>query len=325
MEQDLFVRRKTEAWQRLDALTSTIRTRGIRALPPRELMSFSGLYRRTCADLAYARTHGFDRALLQFLNGCVGRAHAELYRDEPFTIQQVLRFYGQEFPDLVRMEWGVVVLSFLFFLAGAVFSFSLVYVHPEYASYFMDEHYIQNIERSGERPAGAHALSVQEMSALSHRIMTNNISVGIKACASGIFLGLGTVYILVQNGTLIGALAALCALHGRSMEFWSLILPHGVLELVAIFICGGAGFLLARWLLDPGMYERKEALRVYGFKAARLMIGVLFLFVLAAVVEGFFTPLPITPWFKLLFSLYMAVLLALYFGRREGRGKEIRS
>ncbi len=317
MEQDLFVRKRTEAWEQLDALTTTIGRGRIRTLSPEALMNFSSLYRKTCADLAYARTHGFDRELLQFLNGCVGRAYAELYRDEPFTLRQVMRFYGHDFPGLVRAEWCVIFCAFLFFLAGAFLSFFLVYSHPECASYFVEERYLQSLERSAEKPAGMQVLSMQEMSVMSHQIMTNNISVGIKACATGIFLGLGTMYILVKNGALIGALAALCALQGNSLEFWSLILPHGVIELFAIFVCGGAGFLLARWLVDPGDYDRKTALRAYGLKAAQLMIGVLFLFVLAALVEGFFTPLPLPPWFKLLFSLYMAVLLALYFLKRD--------
>jgi uncharacterized membrane protein SpoIIM required for sporulation len=323
MDQEVFVRKKSPAWEKLHTLTMKMRKGGPGALSPEALMSFSSLYRRVCADLAYARTHGYDMKLLEFLNGSVGRAYAELYRDEPFTIQQIIDFYAYGFPYLVRKEWSVILLAFIFFITAASSTFLLVYGHPEYAGYFLDEHYIQSMERNAGESQGIPPLTVQEMSAMSHQIMTNNITVGIKAFATGIFFGLGTIFILLQNGALLGALSALCAIHGKNLEFWSLILPHGVIELTAIFICGGAGFLLARWLVDPGITDRRRALKIYGLTAARLMMGVLYLFVMAALVEGFFTPLPINPWYKISFSFFIGILLILYFVivEKRGRGK----
>ena len=85
----------------------------------------------------------------------------------------------------------------------------------------------------------------------SSAIATNNLSVPFAAFAGGILAGLGTVYMMIFNGLLIGVVAVACHQAGMSLSLWSFVAPHGVLELPAIFIAGGAGLLMARGLLAP--------------------------------------------------------------------------
>src|SRR5258708_24626368 len=80
----------------------------------------------------------------------------------------------------------------------------------------------------------------------SSAIMTNNLSVSFMAFASGITAGIGTLYLLFFNGIMIGVIGTACANYGMSVPLWSFVSPHGVLELPAIFIAGGAGLRLAR-------------------------------------------------------------------------------
>ncbi len=319
MEQDRFVRLHSPLWEELEKLTATIRISGIKSLSADELMRLSGLYRRVSGSLAYATSQGYDRKLLLYLNGCVAKAYAEIYRDEPFTLAHVKRFLLYDFPREVRANSGSIALAaFIFIFSGILFCY-LVYTRPECAICLVPEEMIRGIESGvsteGEQSRGA--LTTYEKSVMSHEIMINNIKVGIRAFALGIFFGLGTVHSLVYNAQLIGTLAALSALHHQNLLFWSLILPHGVIELMAIFICAGAGFLLALALIDPGQYSRLDALKVQSRKAAYLMLGAIALFVVAALIEGFITPLPISPWSKLVFSGVVAVLLYAYLKRKE--------
>lgn len=314
MEQDRFVRLNSPIWEELEKLTTAIRTGGIRRLSADELMRLSGLYRRTSGSLAYAKSHGYDRKLLLYLNDCVAKAYAEIYRGEPFTIYNVKRFLLHDFPREFRTQSGPIGLAAFIFIFSAILFGYLVYTRPECAVCLIPESMIKGIE-SGITPEGElsrGAITSYQKSVMSHQIMINNIKVGIRAFALGIFFGLGTVYSLVHNAQLIGALAALSAHQNQSILFWSLILPHGVIELMAIFICAGAGFLLAQALIDPGQYSRLDALKLRGKEAAFLMLGSIVLFAVAALIEGFITPLPIPPWSKLIFSGIVAALLYVY-------------
>jgi uncharacterized membrane protein SpoIIM required for sporulation len=319
MEQDRFVRLHSPAWDELEKLTSAIGRGGVKSLSADELLRLSGLYRRTSGNLAYAASQGYDRKLLTYLNGCVAKAYAEIYRDEPFSLNHVKRFLLYDFPGEVRARKGPIALAAAIFIFSAVLFGWMVYARPECAVCLVPEGMIQGVESGvsaqGEQSRGA--LTSYEKSVMSHQIMINNIKVGIRAFALGIFLGLGTVESLVYNAQLIGALAALSAHRNQSLLFWSLILPHGVIELMAIFICAGAGFLLALAIVDPGQHSRLDALKIRGRQAALLMLGAIVLFVAAALIEGFITPLAIPPWSKLVFSGIVALLLVRYLANRE--------
>src|SRR5699024_5409235 len=95
-----------------------------------------------------------------------------------------------------------------------------------------------------------------DSSLMSAEIMTNNIQVAILAFASGITFGLLTVYVLVYNGLIVGGIAAVYWHAGMSYEFWAYIVPHGMIELTAIFIAGGAGLLMGYKLFVPGSFSR---------------------------------------------------------------------
>ncbi|MDQ7822950.1 MAG: stage II sporulation protein M [Candidatus Eremiobacteraeota bacterium] len=317
MDQDSFVRVRKPRWDSLDGLVAKIRQGGFKSLDEGELKALGALYREASSDLAFATSCRYDPALVSYLNGCVTRAYGEIYREEPFSLHSVRDFYLSGFPRAIRENGGAILASALLFLLGMLVAFLVVYSRPDRASLFLDQRMVSSMERQGEKPA-CESLSLEEKSMISHQIMTNNIGVGIKAFASGIFLGAGTIWLLVTNGALLGALAALALHYHRSLMFWSLILPHGVIEFLAIFIAGGAGFLLALALVSPGMRSRADALKLRGREAARLMVGVLMLFAVAAVVEGFVTPMAITPSAKLVFSLLVALLLFRYVGGKAG-------
>lgn len=317
MDQDIFVRKNKDSWDRLDDLLLNIRKKGIRRMSKTDLDTLSRLYRKACGDLAFARETGYDRTLCEHINGCVCRAHSEIYQEEPFSIAEITGFYDRYFPSYVRENIKYIFISFLIFLAGFSVVFFVVYYRPELASDIVPEYIVKAYENGiGERHVNGE-LSSPMKATLSHKIMTNNIMVGIKAFAFGIFFGIGTVYLLFTNGALLGALAALSSRNNDSLVFWSLILPHGVIELPAIFICAGAGFLLAAALIYPGRFERIEALKINSRKASQLMLGAILLFVVAAVIEGFLTPVNFSPWIKLCISFLLFVIMLLYFVRTD--------
>jgi uncharacterized membrane protein SpoIIM required for sporulation len=143
-------------------------------------------------------------------------------------------------------------------------------------------------------------------------IMTNNLSVSFTTFALGITAGIGTAWMMVVNGLLLGVIGAATWHAGMAVQLWSFVAPHGVLELPAIFIAGGAGFEIARGMLFPGLLPRRESLALAGGRAARLVLGTIPMLIVAGTIEGFLSPSDIAAPLKFLFAGVMFAALVAY-------------
>ena len=140
----------------------------------------------------------------------------------------------------------------------------------------------------------------------------------------GITGGLGTIWMMAFNGLLIGVIGAATWKAGMAVQLWSFVAPHGVLELPAIFVSGGAGLEIARGLLFPGMLPRKVSLAQAGSRASRLLLGTIPMLVVAGLLEGFFSPthVPVAMKFGLaavLFLAFAGYLSGMYRSSGSGR------
>jgi uncharacterized membrane protein SpoIIM required for sporulation len=151
------------------------------------------------------------------------------------------------------------------------------------------------------------------------RVFTNNAQVGALAFATGIAFAIPTLLVLALNAVNVGIAAGLFHAAGDAARFWGLILPHGLLELAAVFVAGGAGLRLGWAVIAPGERTRRAALSDEGRRAIVIVIGLVVVFGVAAVIEAFVTPAPWPTWARVgtgamacgAFLAYVAV-----FGRR---------
>ena len=121
-------------------------------------------------------------------------------------------------------------------------------------------------------------------------IFVHNIYVALFDIGGGLTLGLTTLYGLYLNSMLLGVLSALANQPDVSGTYWSLILPHAVIELTAFTICAGAGLSLAAAVIRAGSASRGSAIRSAGRRAAMIGLGTMPLLVIAGTIEGFVTP-----------------------------------
>ncbi|MBI2265984.1 MAG: stage II sporulation protein M [Armatimonadetes bacterium] len=312
MNQDLFVEKKRAAWEQLNCTLKKLESQGLRGLTESDAEALPLMYRKAASDLAYARLQHYDSRVVDYLNDLVRRSYGHLYASEPHNLRHIFSFFAGEFPRIFRKTFAYFIASFLFFAASGILAYGLVRSDPQWADLFLPENLVAVEEQLAQGKAGAD-IPDESKPFMSSFIMTNNIKVGVVAFSTGILLGLGTLYVLIKNGLLLGALAAVFAKYHLEIPFWSLILPHGVMELTAIFICGASGFLLGHALLEPGKYSRRDALTQRAQEAVRLVAGVIPLFVIAAIIEGFVTPMKIPEGAKLAFSFFTVVLLTGYF------------
>lgn len=302
MTEARFIENNNAVWKTLEEALRTP-VRGFSDIEAR-----MNLYRAVSGHLSYAQAYFAESTLCEYLANLTSDAHAAIY---DYTQKRSIRtFLSVTIPGLTRSNASFILVSAMLFLMSVALSFTISVVNPDYAAVFLPVQYrditMEQTEQD-DQPNDAWSPAI-----MTNSIMVNNIYVSILAFGLGLTCGAGTVYVLIKNGFMLGALAAVFATGGKSLLFWSLILPHGVLELTAICIAGGAGLKIGYSLIRPGIYRRSDALIVAARNALSLMALVVMLLCVAAVIEGFFTPAAIDPVVKLLFSAFTAVPLIFY-------------
>ena len=300
MTQERFVREHKPSW---DALETMMRGKAPKHTPFLELIHLHRLYRLAAGHLSYARGHFPEAQICLYLNTLVTRAHHRLHIRRSGGWRAFGRVFSEKLPHMVKNNRSYLFVSIGVFLLFMLYGYLFTLLSPGSAGAFLPEAYLN---ASGE------GIGDWDSALMTSTIMVNNIYVSILAFGLGLTLGLGTLYVLVNNAMMLGALAAVFTARGQDLLFWSLILPHGVWELFAICLSGAAGLRIGYALLRPGQFSRRDALLTAGKQAVSLMSLVCALLVLAAIVEGFFTPSDIPPWSKLLFSGIAFVLLVVY-------------
>ena len=277
-----------------------------------ELQELGLLYRQIASDLSTVREDAASRQVSAYLNQLLGRAHNLIYMGRKTNAGGIVQFFRSGYPRLFRENLAYPLTAFLIFVAAGIAGMALCFSDPGFERYFLGAQMIDTIE---QHRMWTHSVLAMKPLASSF-ILTNNISVSLATFASGIVAGLGTVAMLVMNGLLIGVIGTACWQAGMSSQLWSFVAPHGVLELPAIFIAGGAGLLLARGLLFPGTLPRRDSLIEAGGRAVRLVLGVIPMLVIAGFIEGYISPseFPVPLKFALGAALATALLLYLFSG-----------
>lgn len=303
-----WIDRRKPDWDRLEALVSACNATGVGALDRVRLRELASLYRQTAADLSVVQDDPAAAPLARALNTLVGRAHNLVYAGDPPRRRGILHFYARVFPGVFRATFPYTLAAFALFAVGLIGGAAMTWADPGFARLLLNGPMLDTIER-GEM--WTHSI-VGIKPLASSAITTNNLSVSFAAFAGGILGGLGTAYMMVFNGLLIGVLAVACDRAGLSLSLWSFVAPHGSLELPAIFIAGGAGLLLAKGVLAPGFLTRRASLVQAASLAVRLVLGVIPLLIVAGTIEGFVSPGDLPPTLKFALGASLFVLLAGY-------------
>ncbi|HSB10972.1 MAG TPA: stage II sporulation protein M [Blastocatellia bacterium] len=308
-----FLESRLKKWKRLEELTARASRLRLRSLSGEEVREFGQLYRRTAADLAIAREEVSDQRLVNYLNHLVGRAHGAIYRSESSGFGVFVSFFRYEFPAVFRKVFPYTLTAFLVFTLAAGFAASAC---------ILDEGFADRIAPQLRQDIAAHRNWTEPVNKANPlaatSIQTNNIAVTFYAFGGGVFAGVVTLWVLAQNGLLLGMVLSLCFRY----RFWEIpifISAHGVIELTAIFIAGGAGLLIGEALLMPRDLRRLDALVINGRLAIKLILGCIPMLLIAGLIEGFISPAHIARAYKFSISGMSALLMALYFLKADPR------
>jgi uncharacterized membrane protein SpoIIM required for sporulation len=212
----------------------------------------------------------------------------------------------------VRASARPILACTALFVVATIISYALVSAHWQDAYALVPSSEIPLVTKSlHDSNFGFDQHLAPAMSAL---IITNNIQVTAIAFAGGMTLGVLTLWAILNNGLMLGATGALFASKGFGLDFWATIAPHGVIELSAIQIAGGAGLLIASGIIAPGRLRRVDALRMRARRAGVLILGVAAMLVVAGTLEGFVSPQRTPELFRMSVGAVTALALILYFG-----------
>jgi uncharacterized membrane protein SpoIIM required for sporulation len=305
---DRFIQTNQPVWQRLDALTK-LGTRNPKRLSTAELEELVTTYERVNTHLSIARTQIRDPGLVAHLTRLTARAGAVVYGGgSARTWRAVARFVSDTFPAaLWHARVFIVIATSLFVVPAAAVALwlsgspaALDLAAPEAAR----EAYVEDDFEA--------YYSSSPSAQFASQVTTNNIRVALLAFTAGVLLCIPTVYVLAFNGLHLGYPLAAFAAVDQLPRFWGLILPHGLLELTAVFLAGAAGLRLGWAVIDPGDRPRGEALTEEGRRAMAILIGLVVAFVVAGLIEGFVTGSALPTWARVGVGVVVEVTFITY-------------
>ncbi|MGH1366108.1 MAG: stage II sporulation protein M [Calditrichia bacterium] len=282
-----FLRENSRKWQRMESLLNASGKQN-----PDELAE---LYLEINSDLSFARTFYPDSKTALYLNGLAGQLHQRIYRNKKEESNRIVTFWRDELPEIFRQSRRELLYSFIIFVI-AVSVGVLSTAHDEgYARYILGDHYINMTESNIE--SGDPMAVYKDMNQIDMflGITFNNIRVSFMAFAMGIFFSLGTVYILITNGIMLGTFQYFFYQRELLTESALAIWVHGTLEISAIVIAGAAGMVMGNSLIFPGTFTRMQSLIRGARRGLKIVIGMLPIFVAAGFLESFVTRLTDMP------------------------------
>jgi len=314
-----FVRARQGSWHELQAFLEEGRRLALARVPLDKFRQGIVLYRQAVGDLAYARMCFADHPVVGQLEQLAGQAHSLLYQAGRTRSRNWTDFWLRGWPALVRGSAGPILFAMATFWAAAAVGFLFTTANPTLEDLFVSPPMRQAI-RSGK--LWTQSLTRVAPTAGTH-IAANNIQVSLLAWGLGLTFGIGTVWLLVVNGLMIGGIAAACLRAGLLRPLAEFIVGHGSLELPAIWIASGAGLLMSKALLFPGRYSRRVELGLLGRRSVQIIIGIVPLLLVAACIEAFISPSELPGIAKAAVGLTMATGLLAYIisgSRDEGSG-----
>lgn len=281
MDVDAYGYTHRAAWIRLDTLARKRRLSGAEA---DELVM---LYRRTSQQLARLQTHSPEPELVAGLSAVLTRARGRIVGSRTDTRAEIGRFFTHRFPAAVYRAgpWGfAVAVVFLVvsaglagWIAGSASAREVLGIPSNTGA----------LTAPGGRFESYYSEHPNE--AFAAQVWTNNAWVSAIALFTGVLI-LPALYLLLMNAVNLGVTAGLMMDAGRLDAFFGFILPHGILELTAVFLAGGAGLKLGWTLVDPGRLSRMEAVARQGRATATIALGLVPVLLVAGLLEGFVTP-----------------------------------
>ena len=298
---DAFVAAHQGEWSRLEYLARHGSPSGAEA---DEILD---LYQRVATHLSVVRSSAPDPALVTYLSSLLARARTRFAGTRSMAWSDLGGFFTDTFPAALyrtRRWWIITALVNVALALGIGWWFGS---HPQFESSLMSPSEIDKLVNTDFQ----HYYSQFAASHFAALVWTHNAWLTAICIALGVF-GIPVVYLLFENALNLGVIGAIMINHDRGGLFFGLVLPHGLLELTAVFIAGATGLRLFWAWIDPGPRTRSHALAQEGRAAMGVALGLVVVLAVSGVVEAFVTPSPLPTWARISVGVLVETAFLLY-------------
>jgi uncharacterized membrane protein SpoIIM required for sporulation len=298
---DAYVLAHAHEWARLEQLVKTGRLSGAES---DELVE---RYAQVATHLSVVRTSAPDASLVAHLSSLLARARNKAAGTRVGTWRGVATFFHSRFPAaLYRLRWW-----WLGCLAANVVVTGVMMVwlldHPLVEQTLLTPSEVDQLVNSDfENYYSEHAASH-----FAAQVWVNNAWVSALCIALGI-LGLPVIYLLFNNILNLAVIGSIMTRHDRADLFWGLILPHGLLELTAVFVAGGVGLRLFWSWVEPRGLTRTASIAREGRTAGTVALGLVAVLLVSGIIEAFVTPSPLPTWARIGIGITAEVAFLVY-------------
>jgi uncharacterized membrane protein SpoIIM required for sporulation len=279
MREALFIKKNVEKWKEYQNSTTTN--------PDETADRFITLI----DDLSYAKTFYPKSKVTRWINGIAGGIYQSIYQNRKEKYSRIFQFWKYELPLLFKQYHKIfffTTVSFLLFVAIGVFSS----MHDDtFARGVLGDEYVSMTEENIAKGDPFGVYKDENPFTMFVRIGFNNVRVAFLAFIGGFTLGYFTLKIMWGNGIMLGVFQYMFFSKGLGLQSVLVIWIHGTLEISAIVISGTAGFIIASSILFPGTFTRMQSFKKGAKNAAKILICLIPIFIVAAFFESYVTHL----------------------------------
>lgn len=289
MDYARFVAQRGPLWDEFDARLERARA-DAQQLDYGDLETLGLQYRQILHDHALAASRFPRTGTAARLRRLALEGTHWLQRDPADRGPSLGRFWRESFPRAFRRHLPLLGITTTLFVTAGIFGFSVALLQPGSALALLGPQAVDGL-REGRLWTESLTTTVPP-SFSSSAIATNNMSVAITGFAGGAAAGLGSLYVALFNGFLLGATFGATTRYAMGGELLEFVSAHGPLELTLILVTSAAGLGMARALVAAEDRPRRDALRDAARDGLLVLLGCLPWFVLLGVVESFVSPSP---------------------------------
>ena len=303
MREGLFIKKNIDKWRQYQYE---------RTADPDEM---AARFTELVNDLGYSKTFYPHSKVTTYLNGLASKIYLGIYKNKKEKSSRIIRFWKTELPVVVRLHHKEVLYAFLIFILFCIMAAFSASHDQSFVRGILGDGYVEMTEENiaNGDPFGVYKDDDQFM--MFVRIAVNNIKVSFMVFIAGFVLSIGSVWMLLVNGVMVGSFQYYFFSKGLGWDSVLVIWIHGTLEISSIILSGAAGIILGNSILFPGTIKRVQSLRQGGKDGLKVLIGIIPLLVIAAMLEGFVTRYSTMPKYISISILAISfVFIAWYFG-----------
>ncbi len=281
MQELVFINKNIDRWKRFEALSVKNKS-----YPPDKL---AAMFIQITDDLAYCRTFYPESDTERYLNSLAAKTHYNIYKNKKESTNKLIRFWKLDFPLIIYDIRKFIYISLAIFLFSALIGAFSSANDKDFVRSILGDAYVDmtldNIDKGDPMAVYKQMLQTDMFLAITF----NNIKVSFMAFVWGLLLIVGTVYVMISNGVMLGSFQYFFYEQDILLDSVLTIWIHGTLEIFAIIVSGAAGLLIGASVLIPGTYTRLQAFKQASVKGVKIMIGIMPILIVAGFLEGFVT------------------------------------